>query len=63
METVVPNTQPAETAVETMNKNPAAHLFYTLKEQGVEEGFLNDILQRGFDVALYTWISLVVPWT
>jgi hypothetical protein len=40
METVVPNTQPAETAVETMNKNPAAHLFYTLKEQVSGRGIL-----------------------
>ncbi len=43
---VVPNTPEAERLIGTMNKNLPAFLSYTLKEQGLPDDFVKELLQR-----------------
>ncbi len=43
---VIPNTPEAKRLIGMMNKNLPAFLFHTLKEQGLPDKFINELLQK-----------------
>jgi hypothetical protein len=54
---VVPNTPEAEWLIGMMNKNLPAFLSYTLKEQGLPDDFVKELLQRSCEVTMLADMS------
>jgi hypothetical protein len=52
MHLVVPNTPEAERLIGTMNKNLPAFLFHTLKEQGLPDKFIDELLQKSCEATM-----------
>jgi hypothetical protein len=54
---IIPNTPEAEKLVGMMNKNLPAFLFHTLKEQGLPDEFIAELLQRSCEVTMLAEMS------
>jgi hypothetical protein len=54
---IIPNTPEAERLVEMMNKNLPAFLQYTLKEQGLPDGFITDLLKNSCEASMLAEMS------
>ncbi len=54
---IILNTPEAEKLIGMMNKNLPAFLFYTLKEQGLPDDFLAELLQRSCEATMLADMS------